>query len=161
MNSTISTVFARRNTPEAALQLMLPYGITITVIMLIGHIAAALAPQYTFAAISTAMFLVAVLFFGYMTLLNKGLQKLRFGAVIIHTLTYVLLVGGNLLHVLLAGFGGYYHTLEALMADWFGVSVTMGGIWGVGLFLHLASTIAQHGFEITNDFAPRSALTNG
>lgn len=161
MNSTTSSVFARRHTPEAALQLILPYGITITVIMLIAHIISALMPQRTFVTLSTAMVLTAVLFFGYMFLFNKGLQKLRFGAAIIHAFTYVLLVGGNLLHLLLAGFDDYYSTLEAVVADWFGASVTMGGIWGVGLFLHLSGAIAQHGFEMTNNLAPRSALTNG
>lgn len=161
MNSSTPSVFVRRRTPEAALQLIIPYCTAITVITLIAHIISAILPQYTFAIISTAMVLVAVLLFGYMILFNKGLQKLRFGAAIIHAFTYVLLVGGNLLHFLLAGFGDYYSTLEAVMTDWFGASVTMGGIWGVGLFLHLSGAIAQHGFEMTNNFAPRSALTNG
>ena len=160
MNSPTKSAFTQRQSPEAALQLMRPYCVSITIIILTAHVASAFLPQNTVLIMSAAILLVAIMLLGYVVLFGKGLQKLRFGAVMVHTLTYVLLVGGNLLHFMLAGFGNYYSSLDSLMGDWFDSSVAMGGIWGVGLFIHLCGAIAQQGFEITNDFVPRTALTN-
>ncbi len=153
--STSQTLFSQRRSPEAALRLLLPYCATVTVIMLATHVISAFAINYTLLILSIGTLLVALILLAYAVLFGKGLDKLRFGGVLVHSFTYVLLVGGNLLHFLLVGFSGTYTDPERYLGDWFGPTVTMGGLWGAGLFLHLWGAIIQNGFEANSNFSPR------
>lgn len=83
----------------------------------------------------------------------KKITKIRFGKAIIHALTFVVITTSFNLHALI------HFTIASGSADpaslateffstsWFGATLCMSALWGVGLAASLIGAIAQRGWE--------------
>lgn len=136
----------RRHSPDVAAGLIFPYALTILAVMLLTHIVVALIPAQMLLILSSGTAVVGFLFAALVILYSKGLDRLRFGGAIIHAFTFAVVVGGNCLHLLLAlmfnnGDG------QAIVEEWFGPTIALGAIWGVGLIIQLLSAMSTRGFE--------------
>lgn len=130
--------------PEAALKALRWYPAVIIPLALIMHLLAFINPSHTTLYISLGCLAIALLF--YTVRYGKGLDRLRFGGVALHTLTYAAVTGGNLARFAI---DAYFERLDlsALLAIWSGPAVILGGLWGIGLAIHITGVIAGRGYK--------------
>lgn len=155
-----------RHSPEAALRLLPPYIATISCIMLITHIMTAIVPnvahvQVAVGSLSTAMpagqmltlalgaLVVAILLLILIIRYGKAFDRLRFGALVAHTSTFLVVMGSNFIHLFidLASHVGVQRA--SILSAWFGPTIAMGTFWMIGLFLHLMAAVLSRGIEST------------
>lgn len=132
--------------PELALKALRWYPALIVPVALIMHSLAFVNPTYTMLYLSLGCLVIALIFLFYVVRYGKGLDKLRFGGVAIHALTYAVVAGGNLLHFAIDALFQRMD-LPSLLATWSGLAVVLGGLWGLGLAIHIIGVIAGRGYE--------------
>lgn len=132
--------------PEAALKALRWYPAVIIPLALIMHLLAFVNPSHTMLYISLGCLAIAIALLFYTVRYGKGLDRLRFGGVALHALTYAVVAGGNLAHFAI---DAYFERLDlsALLATWSGPAVILGGLWGIGLAIHITGVIAGRGYE--------------
>ncbi len=137
-----------RHSPDSVLRLLFPYALTVLGIALTTHIIIRFVPTHMLTILTVGTALIGILMLALVIAYGKALDRLRFGGAVAHAFTYAVLVGGNLLHLFLLlvfRVGDSRANLE----EWFGPTIAMGALWGIGLIIHLLAVIGSRGFEAT------------
>lgn len=137
----------QRKNPDAALAVLPYYAATVLALTLAMHLAIIFNPLYTLPIQAVGCGVVALLLALYAVIFGKGLDRLRFGGLTAHALTYALLIGGNLAHFGLAAGAVTPEEQPLLLASWAPVTIAMGGFWGLGLIIHALAVIFSRGYE--------------
>lgn len=84
---------------------------------------------------------------------RNRLKRVRFGGAIAHAIAYVVVTTSFNAHAAIRGMtlgseGGIEAAADSLLASpWFGATLIMSSIWGIGLFIHLLGTVLGRGWE--------------
>lgn len=146
----------RQTSPIArARRSLVPY--TVAIIVASGLLQVVIALRGNRIDLVSAL-LLAVIALGYAIYLltaGKELGQVRYGRLVAHAVTYVVVNTGFLLHayVLIAvgspainGAGAPGHGI-ALDPNWLGATLGMASFWGLGLLMHALGALASRGFE--------------
>ena len=135
-----------------ASRLLLPFSL--------GLIGACLAVHLVILARGNKIDLVASLlvgaiavFYAWYSYVGPGrqLRQVRFGALVAHAITYVVVTGSFQLHAAILAF----NNSDALRGDenlpldsgWLGPTFAMAGFWAIGFVMHAIASVAQRGYE--------------
>lgn len=100
-----------------------------------------------------AAVLLAVIALGclaYVLTAGRGLRHVRYGVFVLHTLTFATVTVGFTMHALVLLALDSPTIAEPpgpLGGGWFGPTLPMTGIWGLGLLIHALGAVMSHGFE--------------
>jgi hypothetical protein len=81
------------------------------------------------------------------------LRRIRFGVVVAHTITFVAVTTSFAIGALASTIALVSQDQSGLAAErllstpWFGATLVMSAIWGIGLFAHLVGTVVGRGWE--------------
>ena len=142
------------SSPANARTLLLPYTLGLVVAMLIVQIViAATGGDVTLLAGG----LTAVVALGIAVWLWRKLpvlKRVRFGVVIAHAIAFITVTTSYNLHatlrVMSLGFevdGAGDAARNLLESSWFGATIVMSGLWGLGLLVHLLGSVLGRGWE--------------
>lgn len=149
MSTTLQT------SPSAnARTLLLPYALGLVIAMAIVQIViAATGGEITIlAGILTAVVAVGIVVWLWRNL--RPLRRVRFGVAIAHAIAFVAVTTSYNLHAIirLMAESGVDRTASdvlhsALGGSWFGVTLVMSSLWGLGLLIHLIGSVLGRGWE--------------
>lgn len=94
--------------------------------------------------------LIALGCFAYVLTVGRGLRHVRYGTFVLHTLTYATITIGFIVHALILlamGSPAITDPPGPLGGGWFGPTLAMTGMWGLGLLVHAFGAVMSHGFE--------------
>lgn len=137
-----------------ARSLLFPYAIgllgSMTVVQVV--IAATGGSVGVLAEVLTAVVAVALVI--WLWRMSGRLKRIRFGMVIAHALAFVIITTSYNLHALIRTFvlaggpdGQDLVTHMWIGSAWFGATLGMTALWGVGLTLHLVGVVLGRGWE--------------
>ena len=148
------TTAPQTSSPANARALLLPYTLGLVVAMVVVQIViAATGGEITILAGGlTALVAIGIAVWLWCTL--RVLMRVRFGVAIAHVIAFVIVTASFNLHaivrVMAIGFevDGAGDTVRNLLeSSWFGATIVMSGLWGLGLLIHLIGTVIGHGWE--------------
>ncbi|MEY8570615.1 hypothetical protein [Brevibacterium linens] len=148
------TTAPQTSSPANARALLLPYTLGLVVAMVVVQIViAATGGEITILAGGlTALVAIGIAVWLWRTL--RVLMRVRFGVAIAHVIAFVIVTASFNLHaivrVMAIGFevDGAGDTVRNLLeSSWFGATIVMSGLWGLGLLIHLIGTVIGHGWE--------------
>lgn len=148
------TTHPEAHTPTNARSLLLPYALTlITAMVLIQAVIALTGGEVTvLAGALTAVVAVGIAVWLWRT--NRELTHVRFGVVIAHALAFATVTTSFNLHAVVrtvalgSGEGGFEAAAQDLLATpWFGATLVMSAVWGLGLLVHLTGAVLGRGWE--------------
>lgn len=142
-----------RRSPDQALRVLPRYALTIVLLALLTHVLVALMPEHALLVLALGTGAIAIALAVTALAFGAAFARLRFGAAILHALTYATVIGGNLLHLLISLAAGPADP-AAVLGTWFGPTIAMGGLWGLGLLLHLVGSALSRGIEADTAPAP-------
>lgn len=149
MSTTLQT-----SPPANARTLLLPYALGLVIAMATVQIViAATGGEITIlAGILTAVVAVGIVVWLWRNL--RPLRRVRFGVVIAHAIAFVAVTTSYNLHAIirLMAERGVDRTASdvlhsALGGSWFGVTLVMSSLWGLGLLIHLIGSALGRGWE--------------
>lgn len=155
---SLSQLIRNRKSPDTALKTMLPYCLATTTLVLVTHTVAAFYPQATMIIVALGTLAVLLLMIAHALTFGKGLDRLRFGGVMINAFTYTLLTCGNLVHFTVDAVSGIWER-SILLATWGGPAIAMPVLWGLGLLIHMFAVIGSRGFEETSVLGTRKVIS--
>lgn len=155
---SLNELIRNRKSPDTALKTMMPYCLATTALVIATHTAAAFYPQATMLIVALGTLAVLLLLLAHAVTFGKGLDRLRFGGVMINAFTYTLLTLGNLLHFTVDTVSGIWDR-SILLATWGGPAVAMPIFWGLGLLIHMFAVIGSRGFEETSVLGVRKVVS--
>ncbi|UVI36359.1 hypothetical protein [Brevibacterium spongiae] len=144
-----------QTTPAAnARTLLLPYTLGLIIAMAIVQIViAATGGEVTIlAGALTAVVALGIVVWLWRNL--RTLKRVRFGVAIAHVIAFVTVTTSFTLHAMtrvmslgfeVDGAGDAARTL--LESSWFGATIVMSGLWGLGLLIHLVGAVLGRGWE--------------
>ena len=152
--STNMSTTPQTTSPANARTLLLPYTLGLIIAMAIVQIViAATGGEVTVLA----GILTAVVAFGIVVWLWRNLRvlkRVRFGVAIAHVIAFITVTTSYNLHAIvrLMAAGAVDRTASditqaALGGSWFGVTVVMSALWGLGLLIHLIGSVLGRGWE--------------
>lgn len=133
--------------------ILLPYALTLIVAMaLIQALVSLSGGQITLVVmIATAVVALGLLIW---SLLNRrALAHIRFGGVVAHAIAFAVVTTSFNLHALVHAIwvgraeGALAVAQELLGTPWFGLTLGMSGLWGLGLTLHLIGAVLGRGWD--------------
>lgn len=133
--------------------LLLPYALGLIVAMLIVQIVIALTGGEVTVLAGALTAVVALGIAGWLWRHHRALRHVRFGAVIAHAIAFVTVTTSYNLHALIQivalRFGDAPISIAGsiLSSSWFGATIVMSALWGLGLLLHLIGTVLGRGWE--------------
>lgn len=148
------TTAPQTSSPANARALLLPYTLGLVVAMVVVQIViAATGGEITILAGGlTALVAIGIAVWLWRTL--RVLMRVRFGVAIAHVIAFVIVTASFNLHaivrVMAIGFevDGAGDTVRNLLeSSWFGATIVMSGLWGLGLLIHLIGSVIGHGWE--------------
>lgn len=151
---SLSKLIRNRKSPDAALATMMPYCLATTILVIVTHTLAAFYPKATMIIVALGTAVVALLMLAYAITFGKGLDRLRFGGVMINAFTYTLLTSSNLAHLMIDSGSGAWEP-SILLATWLFPGIVIPILWGLGLLVHMFAVIGSRGFEETSVLAVR------
>lgn len=137
-----------------ARSLLLPYALTVVAAMIViqSLIAATGGQLGILAATLTAVVAIAIAVWLWRNF--RALTKVRFGLVIAHTIAYVAVTTSFNLHAVIRAVtlaqteDGYAKVARDLLeTPWFGATLVMSSVWGIGLLIHLFGVVLGRGWE--------------
>ncbi|MGO1177236.1 MAG: hypothetical protein ACTMKZ_13740 [Brevibacterium aurantiacum] len=142
--------------PQAAnaRSLLLPYALTLTGAMIVIQVVIALTGGEVtiLAGILTA--LVAIGIAAWVVINRRRLLHVRFGLAVAHVIAYVAVTTSFNLHAVIrvmvvgGADNGTRDVAEILLgSSWFGATLVMSGVWGLGLLVHLLGSVLGRGWE--------------
>ena len=152
--STNMSTTPQTSSPANARALLLPYALGLVVAMAIVQIViAATGGEITIlAGILTAVVALGIVVWLWRNL--RVLMRVRFGVVVTHVIAFVTVTTSFNLHavlrVMFLGFevdGAGDATRTLLESSWFGATIVMSGLWGLGLLIHLVGAVLGRGWE--------------
>ena len=144
----------QKSSSANARALLLPYTLGLVVAMAVVQVViAATGGEVTILAGGlTALVAIGIAVWLWRTL--RVLMRVRFGVAIAHVIAFVIVTASFNLHaivrVMAIGFevDGAGDTVRNLLeSSWFGATIVMSGLWGLGLLIHLIGTVIGHGWE--------------
>ena len=152
--STNMTTASQTSSPANARTLLLPYTLGLIIAMTIVQIVvAATGGEVTILAGGlTALVAIGIAVWLWRNL--TALKRVRFGVVIAHAIAFVTVTTSFNLHAILRvmflgfevdGAGDAARTL--LESSWFGATLVMSALWGLGLLVHLLGSVLGRGWE--------------
>ena len=152
--STSMTTTPQTSSPTNARTLLLPYTLGLIIAMAIVQIVvAATGGEVTILAGGlTALVAIGIAVWLWRNL--TALKRVRFGVVIAHAIAFVTVTASFNLHAILRvmflgfevdGAGDAARTL--LESSWFGATLVMSALWGLGLLVHLLGSVLGRGWE--------------
>ncbi len=152
--STNMTTAPQTSSPANARTLLLPYTLGLIIAMTIVQIVvAATGGEVTILAGGlTALVAIGIAVWLWRNL--TALKRVRFGVIIAHAIAFVTVTTSFNLHAILRvmflgfevdGAGDATHTL--LESSWFGATLVMSALWGLGLLVHLLGSVLGRGWE--------------
>lgn len=152
--STYMVTYSQKPSTVNSRSLLLPYMLTLVAAMLIIHIVIALTGG-SITLLAGAMTAVAALgIAAWLWRNHRALRHVRFGMVIAHVTAFIIVTVSYNLHALIRvfvlGFGDAPPTGAAgqiLSSSWFGATLVMSSLWGLGLLIHLLGAILGRGWE--------------
>lgn len=134
--------------------LLLPYALGLIIAMTIVHVVIAVTGGRVTVLAGALTAVVALGIVVWLRRNRKQLRRVRFGVVIAHTLAYVTVTTSFTLHlvirVIALGSGGDASGAigaTLLGGSWFGATLVMSALWGLGLLIHLIGTVLGRGWE--------------
>lgn len=148
------TAIAPASTATNARSSLLPYTLALigatTIIQIV--IATTGGQVSLLAAILTAIVAVGIALWFLFN--QKSLKQIRFGPVIAHSIAYVTVTASFNAHAAIrtislgAGENGMQSIVNYYFASqWFGVTLIMSSVWGIGLLIHLVGSVLGRGWE--------------
>ena len=144
----------QKSSSANARALLLPYTLGLVVAMAVVQVViAATGGEVTILAGGlTALVAIGIAVWLLRTL--RVLMRVRFGVAIAHVIAFVTVTASFNLHaivrVMAIGFevDGAGDTVRNLLeSSWFGATIVMSGLWGLGLLIHLIGSVIGHGWE--------------
>ena len=144
----------QKSSSANARALLLPYTLGLVVAMAVVQVViAATGGEVTILAGGlTALVAIGIAVWLWRTL--RVLMRVRFGVAIAHVIAFVTVTASFNLHaivrVMAIGFevDGAGDTVRNLLeSSWFGATIVMSGLWGLGLLIHLIGSVIGHGWE--------------
>lgn len=144
----------QKSSSANARALLLPYTLGLVVAMAVVQVViAATGGEVTILAGGlTALVAIGIAVWLWRTL--RVLMRVRFGVAIAHVIAFVIVTASFNLHaivrVMAIGFevDGAGDTVRNLLeSSWFGATIVMSGLWGLGLLIHLIGSVIGHGWE--------------
>ena len=148
------TTAPQKSSSANARALLLPYTLGLVVAMAVVQVViAATGGEVTILAGGlTALVAIGIAVWLWRTL--RVLMRVRFGVAIAHVIAFVTVTASFNLHaivrVMAIGFevDGAGDTVRNLLeSSWFGATIVMSGLWGLGLLIHLIGSVIGHGWE--------------
>ena len=135
-----------------ARQLLVPYTIGLLILLASLHTVIAIEGGGPSSVVAVSgLVLVAVYYAAFYLLKSSILNKIRFGQLVVHAITYVFVIGSYQLHAALITLSGSSALLGnadfAVASNWFGPTFAMAGFWAIGFAVHAVASVAQRGFE--------------
>ncbi len=148
------TTTPQTSSPTNARTLLLPYTLGLIIAMAIVQIVvAATGGEVTILAGGlTALVAIGIAVWLWRNL--TALKRVRFGVVIAHAIAFVTVTTSFNLHAILRvmflgfevdGAGDAARTL--LESSWFGATLVLSALWGLGLLVHLLGSVLGRGWE--------------
>ena len=144
----------QKSSSANARALLLPYTLGLVVAMAVVQVViAATGGEVTILAGGlTALVAIGIAVWLWRTL--RVLMRVRFGVAIAHVIAFVTVTASFNLHaivrVMAIGFevdGSGDTARNLLESSWFGATIVMSGLWGLGLLIHLIGSVIGHGWE--------------
>ena len=148
------TKATQKSSSANARALLLPYTLGLVVAMAVVQVViAATGGEVTILAGGlTALVAIGIAVWLWRTL--RVLMRVRFGVAIAHVIAVVIVTASFNLHaivrVMAIGFevDGAGDTVRNLLeSSWFGATIVMSGLWGLGLLIHLVGAVLGRGWE--------------
>ncbi|TGD09188.1 hypothetical protein [Brevibacterium sp. S111] len=148
------TTAPQTSSPANARALLLPYTLGLVLAMAIVQIViAATGGEITIlAGILTALVALGIVVWLWRKL--TVLKRVRFGVVIAHVIAFVTVTTSFNLHAIFRamflGFevdGAGDAARNLLESSWFGATIVMSSLWGLGLLVHLLGSVLGRGWE--------------
>ncbi|MDN6380458.1 MAG: hypothetical protein L0K10_16185 [Brevibacterium aurantiacum] len=136
-----------------ARSLLLPYTLTLIAAMIIIQFVVALTGGAVTILAGALTAVVAIGIAVWIVIKRRKLLHVRFGLVIAHVIAYVAVTTSFNLHaVVRAVVAGSDNDVQAvahslLGSSWFGATLVMSAVWGLGLLIHLLGSVLGRGWE--------------
>lgn len=149
-----STHMTTNQTSVNARRLLLPYALILSIAMAGVQTVIALTGGQIglLAGLLTAAVALGIVVWLWSN--RRELRRVRFGQVVAHAVAFVVITSSFNLHaairsVALAGEAdGFQLAAHDLLATpWFGATLVMSSVWGLGLLIHLIGAILGRGWE--------------
>lgn len=134
--------------------LLLPYALGLIGAMLVIQVVIALTGGEVTILAGGLTALVAIGIAVWLILKQRALRHVRFGVVIAHVIAFVTITTSYNLHAIIRvmftpfevdGAGAPIRAL--LESSWFGATLVMSALWGLGLLIHLLGSVLGRGWE--------------
>ncbi|MFP3395910.1 hypothetical protein ACSBQT_02460 [Brevibacterium sp. H602] len=148
------TTTPQTSSPTNARTLLLPYTLGLIIAMAIVQIVVATTGGEVTILAGGLTALVAIGIAVWLWRNLTALKRVRFGVVIAHAIAFVTVTTSFNLHAILRvmflgfevdGAGDAARTL--LESSWFGATLVMSALWGLGLLVHLLGSVLGRGWE--------------
>ena len=148
------TTHSEAHTAINARSLLLPYALTLIAAMVLVQAVIALTGGEVTVLAGALTALVAVGIAVWLWRSYRGLTHVRFGVVIAHTLAFATVTTSFNVHAVVrtvalgSSEGGLKAAAQDLLATpWFGATLVMSAVWGLGLIVHLTGSVLGRGWE--------------
>jgi hypothetical protein len=144
---------SQTSSPANARTLLLPYTLGLIIAMVIVHVViAATGGEVTIlAGVLTAV--VALGIVGWLWRNLRALKRVRFGVAVAHVIAFVTVTTSYNLHALIQTFALRFGDSppmpdqNTVFGSWFGATIVMSALWGLGLLIHLLGSVLGRGWE--------------
>ncbi|WP_461636354.1 hypothetical protein [Glutamicibacter soli] len=141
------------NMPQAQVNsrsLLLPYAMGLIAAMAAIQLVVAITGSESalIAGLLTAVVAVGIAVWGWRN--HRKLAQVRFGFAIAHTIAYMAVMTSFNLHAMIRALSQSTQGNDAgqiLAGWWFGATLVMGSLWGIGLLFHLVGSVLARGWE--------------
>lgn len=144
---------SQTTSPANARTLLLPYTLGLIIAMAIVQIViAATGGEVTILAeILTAVVALGIVIWLWRNL--RTLRRVRFGVAIAHVIAFVTVTMSFNLHAVIQTVALRFGDVppmpgqNIIFGSWFGATIVMSALWGLGLLIHLLGAVLGRGWE--------------
>ena len=134
-----------------AKNLLLPYAIGLVVMCAVVHVVIVATGNKISVTAQLLTGGVALYYAAFLIVKHKDLRRIRFGPLVAHGFTYVVVNGSFQLHAVILAFANssVLRGNQDLPVDpgWMGPTYAMAGFWAIGFTIHAFASIGQRGCE--------------
>ncbi|MDO5076666.1 hypothetical protein [Corynebacterium sp.] len=136
-----------------ARKVLVPYVLGVLGSLLVIHLVIAFGGGRIGPLVQVLMVVLALGMAAWFIWQRRALARIRFGTVVAHAFSYVAVVSSFQIHALVqgvrAGANGTAMDMANLLlgTPWFGFTLQIGALWGIGLMIHIIGTILGRGWE--------------
>lgn len=131
--------------------ILLPYALAVVAAMVVIQVVTVLTGGRITVIIGVLTAVVAVGIAVWYWSNQRTLKRVRFGGAIAHAIAFVAVTTSFNLHAalraLFMGDSGQGTADVFFTTPWFGATLVMSGLWGIGLLVHLIGAVLGRGWE--------------